>query len=118
METTIEIIFYALAPVIAALIAWLVGWIKAKTKFDVPESLVVKAIELAVRGVERAEAIAKAQTQRMASDSKLSIALAYVDNYANDNPKLKEYVKGHARGLVESVLVSRLTPDDMTPKGN
>jgi hypothetical protein len=118
METTIEIIFYALAPLIAALIGMLAAWVKAKTKFDVPEALVVKATELAVKGVNRAEAIAKAQTQRMASDSKLSIALSYIDNYANDNPKLRDYVKNRARGLVESALASKLTPDDMTPKGN
>ena len=115
METIMEILAPLLAAPVAAIIAWLVAFIKAKAKFDIPASVHVKATELAVQAVTRAEELAKLQVSRMTSGSKAEAALSYLDNLASSDPELHRYITGKGKELIERVLISRLTPDEMTP---
>jgi hypothetical protein len=116
MIVLIELLMYALAPIVAAIGAWGAAWFTAKTKFDVPESVVVLATQLAAAAARRVEAIAAAQSDRISSETKLGMALSYLDNLADDYPEAKDYVKSHAKGLVEAALRSTITPAEMTPK--
>ena len=116
METIMEILSPLLAALAAAVIAWIIAFIKAKTKFDVPASVQVKATELAVKAVTRVEELAKTQVNRMASGTKTEMALSYLDNLAETSPDVHRYIKSKGIDLIERVLISRLTPDEMTPR--
>ena len=118
METIIELLIPLLAAIAAAGVSWIVAFIKAKTKFEVPASVVTKATELAVEAVGRVEEVAKSQTERMLSETKAGAALSFLDNMAYKYPDVHKYITQKGRDLIEEVLISRLTPDELTPKKN
>lgn len=116
MDTLFEVLNPLLAALVAAAIAWLIAFIKAKTKFDISPEIQVKATALAVQAVTRVEELAKRQISRIASDTKAEMALSYLDNLAGTNHDLHRYIVAKGKQLIEQVLISRLTPDEMTPK--
>lgn len=116
METIIEVLNPLLAALAAAIVAWIVSFIKAKTKFDIPPEVHTKATELAVKAVSRVEELAKSQTQRMLSGTKADTALRFLDNMSYEYPDVHNYITKKGKDIIESVLISKLTPDEMTPK--
>lgn len=116
MDTVISILTPALAALVSILVTAAITWIAAKLRLEVPPALAVKAAELAQQAVVKVEAAAKAKAGQITSKNKLMMALNYMDEVAQEYPELRKLLADKGAALVESVLRSRLTPDDLTPK--
>ena len=68
--------------------------------------------------VERIEELATSQTKRMPPETKADAALSFLDNMTYKYPDVHRYIKAKWRELIEEMLISRLTPDELTPKKN
>jgi len=112
MDMIMEILSPSMQMAVAALVSLVAGIVAAKLGFKVPAPLQVKAVELIVQGAIKAEASLRGMT----SETKVQAALAAADRMAADNPKLRKIIVKSGRGLLESALRSKLTPDEMTPK--
>lgn len=110
METIITI----LAPSLALVIGALVGWLLKKWGLD--PAVVVKATELVQSAVMRVEETAKRQAAKIPAPQKLKAALSLLNTTAAAHPEVADYLRKNATAMVERVLHSSLTPDEMTPK--
>lgn len=118
METIIELITPILLALASAGVAAVLAWLQAKTSFDIPASVQVKAQETIADIIMRVEGMAKDRAGSWDSESKLRQALMMVENLRVSQPEVYKAVRGKAESMIESLLISRLTPDEVTPHGD
>lgn len=118
METLIEILDPAISAAIAAGVTALLGIIFAYVGkwIPIPPEVQVKVTELAKDAINRVEDIARNSAADFKGPKKLKVALSYINKAGEKAPEVKKYTQKQLTRLVESLLVSDITPSEATPK--
>jgi hypothetical protein len=100
---------------VGLLVAWILVWVRNKLspKINILES--VDTTALITRVVKQVENIAKAQAVKLSSHEKLSTAISIIDALGASTG-LDKISEAKLSEIINKVLSSDLTPDEMTPK--
>jgi hypothetical protein len=113
---TVVTFFAVISAAVVAAVKW--GLAKAAKKLGV--SLPKAADDLLeaylLKGIAHAENWAKAQAAKPAGESKLAEALKYAVEKAGENEKLKATIDAKGKELIEKLLRSDDTVEEVTPK--
>lgn len=118
MEALIEVLGPAVSAALAAGVTAILGIIFAYVGkwIPIPPEAQVKVTELAKDAINRVEDTAKNAAADFKGPKKLQAALGYINDAADRAPEVKKYTQKQLTRLVESLLISDITPKETTPK--
>lgn len=118
METIIEILGPSISVGLTALVTAIIGFVVAYVSkwIPVPPEAQVRVTEVALKAIERVEEKARLAANKIEGPEKLKMALDAIDKASEKFPEIKKYSAGKLEDLVESLLKSRLSSDEVTPK--
>lgn len=114
METLVTILTPAIASLAGILVTLLLAWIAKK--FPISPEIQVKVAELAKDAILKVEEKAKEKAGAIKPPEKLAMAINFIEEAGKANPGVVKYSRDALERLVESLLKSKLTPDEVTPK--
>jgi hypothetical protein len=99
-------------------LTWFAKWLLGKFKLSL--DIQIKVLEIIKKGIDTAEIYAQDRLKlvglKATSESKLAVALQTIDKLAKEHPEVLRYLQGKKEELVERMLNSTLTDEELNTK--